>query len=75
MSLKNSSDTIGNRTRDLPVCSVVPQPLRHRSPHQVCVCVCVYIYVCVCVCVCTNGINVIYEQETGVENDILLVAV
>ena len=24
MSLKNSNDTIGNRTRDLPVCSVVP---------------------------------------------------
>jgi len=24
MSRKNSSDTIGNRTRDLPVCSVVP---------------------------------------------------
>ena len=24
MSLKNSSDTIGNRTRDLPVCNVVP---------------------------------------------------
>jgi len=24
MSLKNSIDTIGNRTRDLPVCSVVP---------------------------------------------------
>ena len=24
MSLKNSSDTIGKRTRDLPVCSVVP---------------------------------------------------
>ena len=23
MSLKNSSDTIGNRTRDQPVCSVV----------------------------------------------------
>ena len=23
MSLKNSNDTIGNRTRDLPVCSVV----------------------------------------------------
>jgi len=23
-SLKNSNDTIGNRTRDLPVCSVVP---------------------------------------------------
>ena len=24
LSLKNSEDTIGNRTRDLPVCSVVP---------------------------------------------------
>ena len=26
MSMKNSSDTIGNRTRDLPTCSIVPQP-------------------------------------------------
>ena len=26
MSMKNSNDTIGNRTRDLPVCSTVPQP-------------------------------------------------
>jgi hypothetical protein len=26
MSMKNSSDTIGNRTRDLPTCSAVPQP-------------------------------------------------
>jgi hypothetical protein len=25
MSMKNSSDTIGNRTRDLPACSAVPQ--------------------------------------------------
>ena len=24
-SMKNSNDTIGNRTRDLPTCSVVPQ--------------------------------------------------
>jgi len=24
MSMKNSSDTIGNRTRDLPACSAVP---------------------------------------------------
>jgi hypothetical protein len=29
MSMKNS-DTIGNRSRDLPVCSTVPQPLRYR---------------------------------------------
>jgi len=26
MPMKNSSDTIGNRTRDLPACSAVPQP-------------------------------------------------
>jgi hypothetical protein len=26
MSMKNASDTIGNRTRDLPACSLVPQP-------------------------------------------------
>jgi len=26
MSMKNSNDTIGNRTRDLPTCSAVPQP-------------------------------------------------
>jgi hypothetical protein len=26
MSIKNSSDTIGNRTQDLPACSAVPQP-------------------------------------------------
>jgi hypothetical protein len=26
MSTKNSNDTIGNRTRDLPACSAVPQP-------------------------------------------------
>jgi hypothetical protein len=24
--MKNSNDTIGNQTRDLPTCSVVPQP-------------------------------------------------
>jgi hypothetical protein len=28
---KNSSDTIGNRMRDLPVFSAVPQPLRHQQ--------------------------------------------
>jgi hypothetical protein len=26
MSMKNSNDTIGNRSRDLPVCITVPQP-------------------------------------------------
>jgi hypothetical protein len=31
MSMKKSSDTIGNRSRDLPVCSAVPQPLRYQQ--------------------------------------------
>ena len=35
MSLKNSNKTIGNRTCDLPVCSVVPLPLRHRAPPNI----------------------------------------
>ena len=26
MSVKNSNDSIGNRTRDLPACNAVPQP-------------------------------------------------
>ena len=26
MSMKKSNDTIGNRTRDLPACSALPQP-------------------------------------------------
>jgi hypothetical protein len=26
---------MGNRTRDLPVCSAMPQPLRHRVPPYV----------------------------------------
>jgi len=33
MSLKNSSDTIGNRTRDLPACSAVPQPTAPPRSH------------------------------------------
>ena len=31
MSMKNSSDTIGNRTRDLPACSAVPQTNRANT--------------------------------------------
>jgi hypothetical protein len=30
MSKKNSSDSIGNRTRNLPACSTVPQPTAPR---------------------------------------------
>ena len=30
-SMKNSNDTIRNRTRDLPACSAVPQP---TAPHH-----------------------------------------
>ena len=35
MSMKNSIDTIGNRTRDLPTCSAVPQPTALlRAPYS-----------------------------------------
>ena len=35
MSMKKSNDTIGNRTRDLPACSAVPQPTAPpRAPIQ-----------------------------------------
>jgi hypothetical protein len=33
--MKNPNDTIGNRTRDLPVCSALPQVLRHRLPPEI----------------------------------------
>jgi hypothetical protein len=33
MSMKNSNDTIGNRTRDFPACSAVPQPT--ASPRKI----------------------------------------
>jgi hypothetical protein len=31
-SMKNSIDIIGNRNRNLPACSALRQPLRHRGP-------------------------------------------
>jgi hypothetical protein len=34
MSMKNSNDTIGNRTRDLPVFSAVPQ-LNFSARHYI----------------------------------------
>jgi hypothetical protein len=34
MSMKNSSDTNGNRTRVLPTCSVVPQPNAPPRTHS-----------------------------------------
>ena len=34
--MKNSSDIIGNRIRDLPACSAMPNELRHRlAPYNV----------------------------------------
>ena len=35
MSMKNSSDTTGNRTSELPICSAVPQPTaKPRGPND-----------------------------------------
>jgi len=35
MAIKNSNDTIGNRTRDLPACSTVPQPTALPRKHEI----------------------------------------
>ena len=73
--MKNSSDTIGNRTRDLPVCSAVLQPtalylvatvihiqsVRSQMYICICVCVCVYIYIYIYVYI---HIHVLHNIET-----------
>ena len=35
MSMKNSSDTSGNRTSDLPICSTAPESLCYCGPPHV----------------------------------------
>ena len=37
--MKNSSDTIGNRTRNLPVCRAVPQPTALPAACSLSVCI------------------------------------
>jgi hypothetical protein len=53
--MKNSNDTIGNRTRDIPACRAVPQPIAPpRAPCmyvRTCVCTYVCIYPCIYVCI------------------------
>jgi hypothetical protein len=40
MSMKNSSDIMGNRTRDVPSCSAVPQPTAPPgAPQHLCIAV------------------------------------
>jgi hypothetical protein len=34
MSMKNSNDTIGNRTHYLPACSAVPQPIAQHNKNK-----------------------------------------
>ena len=52
--MKNSNDTIGNRTRNLPVCSAVPQPTGPpRNPMGV----------------GTVPINAIYQQTQAYEGN------
>ena len=52
MSMKNSSDTIGNRTSDIPGCRhSASANCGNRCPSQVCIDRGgIYIYICVCVC-------------------------
>ena len=39
--MKNSNNTIGNRTRDLPACSAVPQPTAAPRAHLLCLELCI----------------------------------
>jgi hypothetical protein len=50
--MKNSNDTIGNRTRDLLARSIVLQP--NAPPYCVCVCVCVCVRVCIYIYIYTH---------------------
>src|SRR5215470_5240198 len=59
MSMKNSNDTIGNRTRALPVFSAVPQPTAPPRP---------------LIIPCTHGINT-YTPETNHVSGVYSVAV
>ena len=49
--MKNWSDTIGNRTRDLPVRNAVCP-----SYIYICVCVCVYLYIYTYICIYINNV-------------------
>jgi hypothetical protein len=62
MSIKNSNDTIGNRSRNLPVCNAVPQPLRHRVPQ---------VFILYSVINVKKDLQIVSKQETtGVTNRI-----
>jgi hypothetical protein len=52
--MKNSSDTIGNRTHNLLACRAVPQPTVPPCAPNIfrVIYIYIYIYICVCVCVC-----------------------
>ena len=45
MSMKNFNDTIGNRTRDLPASSAVPQPIAPPRAIKVQKNIYIYIYI------------------------------
>jgi hypothetical protein len=52
--MKNSNNTIGNRTRDLPTCSAMPQPTAlPRAPVSSLQTSCIAV-TCVCCCVFTE---------------------
>ena len=66
MSMKNSTDTIGNRTRDLPFGSTVPQPTAPPC-----------MYVCAYMCVYYNVKVIVYHQlrTSAVYLDAVLIVV
>jgi hypothetical protein len=55
MKIKNSNDTIGNRTRNLPACSEMPQQI---APPCVPTVVNNITVMCVCVCLHASGFRI-----------------
>jgi len=43
--MKNSNDTIWNRTSDLPICSKTPEPLCYRGLTAIYIYIYIYIYI------------------------------
>jgi len=70
MSMKNSSDTIGNRTRDLPAYSAVPQPnASPRAPRKQCTSSIPYtVFMCVLIGNVTYLLLAHYDRRPKVES-------
>jgi hypothetical protein len=63
--IEKSDDLIGNRTPDLPACSVVPQPAT-LPPNDVCdKLACITLHVCLLMCTVTHTVGIFGRLSCG----------